>query len=585
MARYIQRNMNPSPLLTRALDGAARIAAVLVMTASVHAVSPGSAAAADNGSDTSIGNYLAARQAERQRDHGSAARFLERALSQEPGNFDLLQRTHAALVAEGRFAEAVIAARRIVETSPANPGANLTLAVEAVRNAHWDEAAQLLAEIPLQGINRLVMPLLRAWIAAGRGDIDAVNRLKPLADVADLKTIVDFHTALVLDLVGRTDEAEAVFARFVAPGGRAPLRVIEAAVTFYASKGRAAEARAVLEAARGSFPDSLSLEAVSAAVAGPPPPAFIATAQAGVAAALLDVATAVRGEGDGSLSLPFGRYALALASNHPSMLLLVGDILDQQRQLEEANGYFARIPENSAVSWSARLRMAENLNQLGKTPEAITLLETMAEQRTDRIDALMTLGGLKRVQDKFAEAAVVYDRAVARLGTPDPRHWGLFYARAITLERSKQWPRAEADFFKALELQPEQPDVMNYLAYSWVDQGQTQYFDRALKMLERAVELRPNSGHIIDSLAWALYRVGRFADSVPLLERAVEALSQESVILDHLGDAYWRVGRIAEARYQWRRALETKPEPDAKLELEKKLVDGLPPVTEQKRGG
>ncbi len=565
-----------SPLPTRALHGATRLALALVVTASVHAALPRIAAAAENRADTSIGSYLAARHAERQRDHGSAARFLEQALAQEPGNFDLLQRTHAALVTEGRFAEAVIAARRIVETSPANPGANLTLAVEAVRNVRWDEAAQLIAEIPLQGINRLVMPLLRGWIEAGRGQRDAVDRLKPLADVADLKTIVDFHTALILDSVGRTEEAEAAFARLLAPGGRAPLRVIEAAVTFYASKGRSDEARAVLEAARSNFPDSLSLEAVNAAVVGPAPPAFIASAQAGVAGALLDVATAVRGEGDGSLSLPFGRYALALSPNDPSMLLLVGDILDQQRRLEDANAYFARIPETSPVSWSARLRLAENLHQLGKTPEAITLLEAMAEQRADRVDALLTLGGLKRVQEKFAEAAAVYDRAVARIGTPDARHWGMFYARAISLERSKQWPKAEADFFKALELQPEQPDVMNYLAYSWVDQGQSQYFDRALKMLERAVELRPNSGHIIDSLAWAYYRLGRFADAVPLLERAVESLSQESVILDHLGDAYWRVGRIAEARYQWRRALETKPEPDAKLELEKKLVNGLP---------
>ncbi len=577
--------MKPSQNFTRALDGAARLASALVVTAVVHAAWPAIAATPDEGSPTSIGNYLAARHAERQRDHGSAARFLERALSQEPGNFDLLQRTHAALVMEGRFAEAVIAAKRIVETSPANPGANLTLAVDAVRAARWDEAAQLIAEIPLQGINRLVMPLLRAWIDAGRGQRDAVDRLKPLAEVADLKTIVDFHNALILDLVGRPDEAEAVFTRLLAPGGRAPMRVIEAAVSFYASKGRAAEARAVIDAARGSFPDSLSLEAVNAAIAGPPPPAFVATARAGVAGSLLDVATAVRGEGDGSLSLPFGRYALALLPDDPSLLLLVGDILDQQRRLEEANAYFVRVPVISPVSWPARLRLAENLHQLGKTPEAVTLLETMAEQRTDRIDALVTLGGLKRVQDKFAEAAAVYDRAVARLGAPDARHWGLFYARAIALERSKQWPKAEADFFKALELQPEQPDVMNYLAYSWVDQGQTQYFDRALKMLERAVELRPNSGHIIDSLAWALYRLGRFADAVPLLERAVETLPQESVILDHLGDAYWRVGRIAEARYQWRRALDTKPEPDAKVEIEKKLVDGLPPVADQKRGG
>ena len=289
----------------------------------------------------------------------------------------------------------------------------------------------------------------------------------------------------------------------------------------------------------------------------------------------------MRQEGGGSVSLTYGRYALALQPDNAAALLLVADVLDQQNRWTESNALFARIPADSPFSWSARLRSAENLHQLGRSDEAAAMFEKMAAERPDRVDALLALGQLRRVQERYADAALVYDAAIARLGTPQPRHWTIFYARGITNERSKQWPKAEADFLKALELQPEQPDVMNYLAYTWVDMNIN--LERAFPMLERAVELRPNSGHIIDSLAWALYRKGRYAEAVPLMDRAVEILPQDPVILDHLGDIYWRVGREAEARFSWQRSLGNKPDADLRAELQRKLENGLPPSPQAKR--
>lgn len=574
----------PMPFRTL-LASSRRIArvALLLVTAAVAPLSGGWAAEDDF--QGTAGNYLAARHAERLRDHDAAARFLARALAREPGNFDLRLRVHAAFVNRGAFDEAVAAARRVVETSAANASANLTLAVDAARGERWDEASRLLTEVPLQGVNRLLVPILRAWIDAARGRDNALDQLRPLADLPDLRTIVDFHSALIHDRLGRVEDAAESFRRLVGPEGRAAPRVIEAAVSFFATRGRPAEARALLEAARTSHPDSLTLEMARQSIDDAAAKPFLPDARAGFASALFDVATAVRGEGDGFFSLPYARLALALLPDDPAVLLLVGDILDQQERIEDANRLFGRIAPAISLGWSARLRMAENLHRLGRTEEGVALLEGMSGERPERVDALITLGALKRMQEKFADAAAVYDRAVARIGTPERRHWSLFYARGISLERSKQWPRAEADFQKALELQPEQPDVMNYLAYSWVDQGQSERYDAALKMLERAVELRPNSGHIIDSLAWALYRLGRYAEAVPLLERAVELLPQEAVLLDHLGDAYWKVGRTTEARYQWRRALGSKPEADLKPQLEKKLQDGLEPATDKPRGG
>jgi Flp pilus assembly protein TadD len=206
--------------------------------------------------------------------------------------------------------------------------------------------------------------------------------------------------------------------------------------------------------------------------------------------------------------------------------------------------------------------------------DAFRLLEQLAAAEPERIDALVQLGDLLRRDEHYAESKDAYTRAIARLGEPKREHWTLFYARGIAYERIEQWPAAEKDFLYALELEPEQPFVLNYLGYSWVDMGM--HLDRAKAMLYRAVELRPDDGFIVDSLGWVHYRLGEYDAAVEQLERAVELEPGDPVINDHLGDAYWRVGRQREARYQWRRALTLEPEEDTVAGIEAKLRQGLP---------
>jgi Flp pilus assembly protein TadD len=157
-----------------------------------------------------------------------------------------------------------------------------------------------------------------------------------------------------------------------------------------------------------------------------------------------------------------------------------------------------------------------------------------------------------------------------------PERWSLFYSRGIALERSGQWKRAEADLLHALELKPDQPLVLNYLGYSWIDRGEN--LERGLKMVEKAVELRPEDGYIVDSLGWAHYRLGDYPNAVQYLEKAIELVPEDPTINDHLGDAYWQNGRSIEARYQWRRALQFGPQEDEVKPIEAKLESGLAPA-------
>jgi tetratricopeptide (TPR) repeat protein len=273
------------------------------------------------------------------------------------------------------------------------------------------------------------------------------------------------------------------------------------------------------------------------------------------------------------VALVYIRMALDLDPDMALARLVLADILEEQERHDAAIEAFQAMPPDSPLSWQARLSLADLLDRSDRTDEAIALLQEMIEERPDQVDPPMQLGSVYRMDQRFEEAAAAYDIAVERLGTPTADRWALFYFRGIAHERSGEWEEAEADFLKALELSPEHPYVLNYLAYSWIEQGVN--YDKALDMLKQAVSLRPGDGFIVDSLGWVYFRLGQYDLAVEQLERANELMPTDPVLNDHLGDAYWRVGRRSEARYQWQRALTFSPEADQVQAIEAKIEKGL----------
>ena len=230
------------------------------------------------------------------------------------------------------------------------------------------------------------------------------------------------------------------------------------------------------------------------------------------------------------------------------------------KQSEQAIAAYKQVPENSSFREDADIQIALLLDEMGKTDEAMQRMSAIVAARPNDVEALSSLAGLQRAAKKYAEAAATYDRAIAAVGVPQRDNWTLFYFRGICFERDKQWPKAEADFKKALELYPDQPLVLNYLGYSWVDQGVN--LEEAFKMLRRAVELQPNDGYIVDSLGWAHFKLGQYIEAAETLERAIALKPADPVLNDHLGDAYWRVNRRLEAHFQWNHARDMGPDPD-----------------------
>ena len=293
-----------------------------------------------------------------------------------------------------------------------------------------------------------------------------------------------------------------------------------------------------------------------------------------MADALWGIAQALHQEQGGARAVLYARLALFLKPDLAEATLLIGDVYVDQQNFDAAIDTYEAIDDASPISFAGKLRIASALHELDRKEQAFELLEGLVAAEPERIQALVQLGNLLRRDEDYARAEGAYSRAIERLGTPEREDWTLFYARGIAYERTKQWPEAEADFLRALELEPEQPFVLNYLGYSWVDKGMR--LDEARDMLDRAVALRPNDGFIVDSVGWVHYRLGEYPQAVESLERAVELEPGDPVINDHLGDAYWRVGRQREARYQWQRALSLEPDEELIEAIEQKLKSGLP---------
>ncbi len=521
------------------------------------------------------GSYLAGLLAGRQHDLSIAADFMLDALAYDPENEQLLNRAFMLVSGDGRHDKAVELARRLTAADSDHGLAVLTLSVDAVGRGAYQEAEALLSQLPNKGISAITTPLLVGWLRVAAGDIDgAVERTEPLTKKSGFGIFHKLHIALMYDIAGRAEAARAAYEEAIDLAGQPTLRLVWLAGNFFERNGDKARAEALYRGLLENNPNSSVMDAVHRkAQTGKRPEAVVRGVPDGFAETMFNLGSLLSQERAEEVALIYTHLALRLNPDLIVARILLGEILQSQQRGAQAIAVYRAVPGDSPFNWLARLRIAEELGRLERIDEASAELETIAALRPQRFEPLLRLGNLLRGKERFEEAADAYDRAMARIETPERRHWTLYYFRGIVLERLERWSDAEKDFLFALDLEPEQPFVMNYLAYSWIEKKL--HLDKAKGMLARAVELRPDDGYIVDSLGWVYYRLGEYAKGVSFLERAVELRPQDPVINDHLGDAYWRVGRRQEARFQWRRALSLGPEVDLAPEIESKIDSGL----------
>ncbi|MEJ6395702.1 tetratricopeptide repeat protein [Gymnodinialimonas sp. 2305UL16-5] len=528
------------------------------------------------------GSYLAARSAALSGDHREAAAYFDRALEYDPGNPVLISSAIFAHAALGEWDLAQEIANDLPDTAP---GRELVTLVEFVTRIAAGDLDAALAQIDAgDGPGPLVDAAARAWLTFGQGDMTGAERLfNEMGQEPGLDELAALHLALARAAVGDFEGADEILSGATGIDITNTERVVRARAEVLVQLDRRGEALDLLDGYTQAVPDPglLALQAEIGA-GGEEPYDFVTTPQEGVAEVFFTVAQLLAGDRDTTLPLLMAQAARGVDPGHSDAVLLVAEFLAETEQYELAAETLATLPEDNPNFIEAQMARAEALERMGNVDGAIEVLAELVAERGDLASLQAAYADVLRRNEQFEEAIDAYSAVLDLVDATLPRYWFIYYARAISYHQTDNWPPAEADFRTALELNPEQPNVLNYLGYSLVEQRRN--FDEALDMIQRAAAAQPESGFIIDSLGWVYYRLGRFNEAVAPMERAVELEPNDPILNDHLGDVYWMVGRYREAEFQWHRALSFGPEPEDAERIRSKLDIGLYQVLEAEGG-
>ncbi len=567
--------MPPKNLLQLALRGAAALGFSIAAGTAFAEAKRRSADVSDpfEVSASPAGNYLAALIAGADRDTLAAATYSREALRFNPRNRELIERAFVSSLSNGDMPQSFALGERLAKADPKNGIVHLALGVRAFKAKQFAGAR---AEIIKGGGGRqrdLTVSLLTAWSYAGTGDFRrALETLDKIKDER-LSGFRDYHMGLIADLAKNTPEA-AKRLKAAYEAEKTGLRVVDAYARFQARRGERDDAKAIYQAFDLLAPrHPLVLAALADLAAGKPLETNVPNAAAGAGEVFYQLGSLGSQQNDSFAAMLYLRMSLFLAPDNALATITLADIYERLKQYERAIDVYETVPARSPLRGNADIQTGLILEAMGKSDDALKHLEALAKANPGDVEGLTALGNLQRARKQFAESGETYSKVIAAIERPARSDWVTYYFRGIAYERSKQWPKAEADFKKALELSPDQPMALNYLGYSWVDQGLN--LDDSFKLLRRAVDLRPNDGYIIDSLGWAHYRLGQYDAALRELEKAIELKPGDPVINDHLGDVYWRVGRRLEAQFQWNHARDLKPEPDDLVNILKKIAGGL----------
>ncbi|MCD6035398.1 MAG: hypothetical protein K0R63_1139 [Rickettsiales bacterium] len=544
------------------------------------------------------GDYLSGRFASRHEDMKQASALYEASLESDPFNLKLVQRTFAIMLLAGDVDKAISLIKRYENYSTIPALGQVTLAAEDIRTGNYkDSEDRLIALVKNSGkdlsdMDIMLCSLMIVWSKAGEGDFDKANQLlQTLATEDDFAPIWYYHMALLNDMAKHTDAAKAAYEKSLTFSRT--YHFVRAAGNFYERQSNTARALELYKDYEKANPtEGHFVEAIArldrGEVASQP---VVPTINKAVNEVMLELVRVLYNGEMYQESLLYLQLVMHLDPDSSQGKFLMGLNMEQNAQYKQAITYFRSVPKESHLYRDSQIHVAQSLYKSGSADKSQSILTTLVEQSPNRIDALLVLADQMKQQKHYKEAAELYSQSLDRIPTIEAKHWPIFYSRAVSYERSQEWDKAEQDFIKSLELSPEQPDVLNYLAYSWLDRDKN--LNTARQMVEIAIKQRPGDAHIIDSMGWAMYKLGNYAQSLTYLEQAIQIDPKDPTLHEHLGDVYWRLSREEEARFQWTHALrfrednahaDKSPEPDTefaenKMKLEQKIAHGLPTST------
>jgi len=521
-----------------------------------------------------FGEYLTGRHALFNHQYDVAADNYLEAIKQDPENIELMQFSLSVFIAAGRFEDAFFVNEKLKEMDAQNEVSNILDFFNKTKNKSYIEALIDIDELSSTGIMNLIKPFFRAWIDAAEGSTSEINAVvNSFEEENNFNFFNFFQAGLIYEYLEDFEKAESFYAQALNERGLLNLRAVEAYGKILEKNGKTEKAISILEDYIDQAPANEQLKATLIEVRNDEQfEPFVSSLDEGFAEIFYTVSTILMQDNVKSIATNFLQYAAFFKPEFPLVHFLQAQIFESDQYYRGAQNEFDKIKTDSPLYFQSKLQRAWLYNDMDRPEETIAALLKLEKEYPDNREVLNSIAEFYRMNERFAEAIPAYSKVIDNIEEENVRDWIIYYTRGIVFDQEKRWAEAEMDFKKALEIRPEQPMVLNYLAYSWVDRGLN--YVEAKKMLIRAVELRPNDGYIVDSLGWALYKMGDYEEAVPVLERAAQLETQDWAINDHLGDAYWTVGRKNEARFQWRHALSLSPDEDKIDLIKSKIKDG-----------
>ena len=531
------------------------------------------------------GAFLAARTADVDHDYPTAITLYRKALEFDPANLEIRERLMIALFLDGQFEEGLAEADALKDDEAVERITTIVRGLDAIRDGRFGEAKEMLAYSGPNDLDKLTHTLISAWAEVGAGEEGkALKTVRDMTGPDWFKVFTDYQLGTMALVSGDTNAARTHLTaaitneEAVATAPDTFMRAVMALARLEAAAGNTQKALDAISVGDGMISNYAPLKALRESIeSGEKPAQQITDASQGAASVLFSIGAALNRQGAEDMVSLYLQVAHALDPDSADTLILLGGIAEKLEKPEQAISYYEKVPADSPMRRISELQLGLALAGSEKVEEARQHLKALIAADPSDLRSYLAYGSVLSDAKDYKEMAANYDKAVEVIGpVPKQGDWTIFFQRGIAYERLKKWDQAEPNFKKALELNPEQPQVLNYLGYSWVDMNRN--LEEGLDMIRRAVELRPDDGYIVDSLGWAYYRMGRFEDAVAELERAVQLRAGDATINDHLGDAYWRVGRKLEAVYQWNRALISEGDDVNRDQIKEKIDKGLPPL-------
>ena len=514
---------------------------------------------------TITGQYLSANFAKQEGDSSSALGYLNEAIGLS-GETDALYIDAYSLALDAgdidlanHFASKIEQQTQNVVLSP-----RLLQAVVALKNLQYKEAEALLDKAPESGVGQIVVGLLKAWVShAQKQPVPAEDLAELVKQSGQFELLIKYQLAILLEAMGSD---AATYYDDLAKMPYVPEHVLLKLASHYQHVGDDRKLEQLLERHQSNSNVEITAKQLTHSTLSPIEGAAEVFFGIGQLLVSLDAFHAAE------VPLNLAHY---LRPNFPSNDFVRAQLIDQSGDKNHAIEAYQKLEKNPAYRRVASLQLAYLHQDAKDIPAALEKITELSQNYPENLNIWLAKGDILRADQHYEDAADAYGQGITTIKQKKAEHWPAFYSRAIAFERAGDWERAEEDFLEALRLQPDQPEVLNYLGYSWLIQNRQ--LSQAKAMIEKAVRARPRDAHIIDSMGWAFYRLGEYDKAIAYLERAVDLSPRDATVNEHLGDVYWRMGYKLQARYQWERALAFNPTEAGQEEgLKGKIASGLP---------